>query len=147
MGLGIPLVGVSTLDVIALQASLHGGRVLVATPAGRGQVFVATYAGQGEDWRRTSDYRLETVDEVAGLTVDADLLAGDAAESVARKVQELGRSVDVEPAPWCVRRAGFLAELGRRYLDAHGQSQLHELEPLYLRRSAAEERRCGGSVE
>jgi tRNA threonylcarbamoyladenosine biosynthesis protein TsaB len=41
MGLGIPLVGVSTLDVIGLQSSLCGGRVLVVTQAGRGQVFLA----------------------------------------------------------------------------------------------------------
>jgi tRNA threonylcarbamoyladenosine biosynthesis protein TsaB len=147
LGLGIPLIGVSTLDVIGLQASFQAGKVAVAMQAGRGLVYLAAYEGRGEHWRRTSEYRLASMDEAALRAGEANLLAGDAAEVVARKLLETGRMVDVEPPPWRMRRAGFLAELGKRYLDADGRDQLHELEPLYLRRSAAEEKRCAGSVE
>jgi hypothetical protein len=98
-------------------------------------------------WQRTSDYRLADLDEAAAAASASDLVAGDAAESVARKLQEAGERINVEPEPWRVRRAAFLAELGHRYLEADGRDQLHELEPLYLRRSAAEERRCAGPVE
>jgi tRNA A37 threonylcarbamoyladenosine modification protein TsaB len=120
---------------------------VVVTQAGRGQVFLATYVGRDDTWRRTSDYRLANIDEAVAMAGNADLLAGGAAEIVARKLRETGRGFDVEPGPWRVRRAAFLAELGRRYLEAQGPDQLNELEPLYLRRSAAEERRCAGSME
>src|SRR5205823_11568995 len=71
----------------------------------------------------------------------AGWLAGCGAEAVAETMQARGLRPTVAPPVWQMRRAAFLAELGRRYLEAGGVDQLANLEPLYLRRSAAEERR------
>jgi len=51
-------------------------------------------------------------------------------------------ALSLAPKTIQLRRAGFFAALGRRYLAAGGETQLDTLEPIYLRKSAAEEKRA-----
>lgn len=142
MGLSIPLVGVSTLDIVGLQASAGNSSVWAVLDAGRGQVFAAHYVGEDDRWRRDSEYLLVTPPELEALVGNGDLLAGSAAERMAAV-----RGNGAMTGPWAPRRAGFLAELGRRYLAASGGDQLHTVQPIYLRRSAAEEKRASSRQE
>lgn len=147
LALAVPLVGISTLDVIAHQASAISPDVWAIVPAGRGQVSLAHYTGGLPEWRRVSDYRTVTIEDAAWMVEGAGLLAGCGADEVGRMVQERGQPVWLEPAGWRMRRAVFLAELGRRYLEAGGGDQLDSLAPLYLRRSSAEEKRIARAQE
>jgi tRNA threonylcarbamoyladenosine biosynthesis protein TsaB len=145
LGLRVPLVGVSTLDVIAYQHSDTGKDVLAVVPAGRGQVYMARYHGQGSDWRRASEYSIAGYAEAAREVEDSTLIVGPGASAV---LSEFAASAGAAAAPVgasAFRRAAYLAELGKQYLDAGGEDQLTHLEPLYLRRPAAEEKR--GSSE
>jgi tRNA threonylcarbamoyladenosine biosynthesis protein TsaB len=135
MALSIPLVGISTLDVIAFQASHSAASIWAVVGAGRDQVFAAHYTGAGTNWGRDSDYLLLTAGELIQRIGPGDVAAGPGI------VQVDPEAVPCEPSPWGHRRAGFLAELGRRYLAAGGEDQLQTVRPLYLRRSAAEEKR------
>lgn len=157
MALAIPLVGISTLDAIAFQASISGGHVWAAIPAGRGQLYLAHYAGNPDSWTRLSEYLLVSTEEAASLLSSSHSLAGPGAELLSRtspqareadatsKASEDLRAQGTKltaPLWLALRRAGFLAELGRRYLASGGNDQLDSLEPLYLRQSAAEEKRA-----
>jgi tRNA threonylcarbamoyladenosine biosynthesis protein TsaB len=141
LALDIPLVGVGTLDVIAWQASALSPHVLAALPAGRGQVYAARYAGRGSGWSCVAGPRIQSIQSASAGLGDS-LLAGDAAGVVAAAVREAGSSPQVAPATWNLRRPGFLAELGGLYFRSGGPDQRDRLEPLYLRRSAAEEKRA-----
>ncbi len=141
LALQVPLVGISTLDVIGFQSSRTARDVWAIVSAGRDQVRLGHYQGDGGGWERIGEYRTTSIAEAALLVGGADLLAGCGAEMVARELSRRGLEMRVEPAVWRMRRASFLAELGRRYLEAGGSDQLETLEPLYLRRSAAEEKR------
>ncbi|MGH2441664.1 MAG: tRNA (adenosine(37)-N6)-threonylcarbamoyltransferase complex dimerization subunit type 1 TsaB [Chloroflexota bacterium] len=144
-GLQVPLVGISTLDVIAFQASLYPGRVWALQPAGRDEIFSAAYQG-GPSWRRISEYRRTAASELATEYTSDVLLAGSGTVVLA---EHLGGFPTVyAPGPlFAVRRAGYLAELGRRYFDDNGTDQADSLQPLYLRRSAAEENRTSDTRE
>ena len=141
MALDVPMVGVSTLDAIALQSLCLSSSVFAALPAGRGQVYGAQYEGDWSTVTRLSEYMILEVEQAASIA--SGLVAGEAASDViaARR----GPGAWLPPSPWRLRRAAFLAELGNRYLEAGGRDQRDSLEPLYLRRSAAEEKRMGSS--
>lgn len=139
----IPLVGVPTLDALAFQASALSTDVTAVLSAGRGDVYVARYMGQGENWKLTTAYLLMSLGDTVELA-EGSLLVGDASAAVAEAGRSAGITLSVAPVLWQLRRPGFLAELGKRYLDAGGADQRDTLEPLYLRRSAAEETRAAG---
>jgi tRNA threonylcarbamoyladenosine biosynthesis protein TsaB len=140
MALDIPVAPVGTLDAIGWQASALAPSVLALLPAGRGQVYAALYVGKDESWRRVETPHILTVAEAVELG-RAALLAGEAARIVAEAARGNGETPSLAPPAWNLRRPGFLAELGRLYLDSGGSDQRDQLEPQDLRRSAAEEKR------
>lgn len=143
----MPLVGISTLDMIAYQASCCSQDVWAVLPAGRGQVYLAHYVGSPGDWRRDTEYTIATMTEAADRTARARFIAGSGAAPLAEELRARGHEPTLAPPAWRLRRAAFLAELGRRYLDAGGHDQVDLVEPLYLRRSAAEEKRAAMGQE
>lgn len=138
---GIPLIGISTLDILGLAGLFLSGEVLATIPAGRQQLYVGSYQGDAERLIRTRDYAILLPSEVAAWAGPQTLLCGPGAAEVVIEIERQGWSARQEPSVWRIRRAGFLAELGRRRLAEGGVDDLHTLEPLYLRRSAAEEQR------
>jgi tRNA threonylcarbamoyladenosine biosynthesis protein TsaB len=144
MARGLPLTGVSTLDVTAWQLSPMSDQILTAINAGRGQVYVAAYEGNGENWSRITDYSIQSIADAAASAGDR-LVVGEAADTMVEAANAAGRAIQTAPVGWNVRRPAFLAELGWRYFRAGGADQRERIEPLYLRRSAAEEKRAAGA--
>lgn len=141
MGFDVPIVGISSLDAIGLQASWWDGPVWALIPAGRGEVYTASYRGSEGAWQRTSLPSRSSLDDIADAYDPGVLLAGPCAPAVSGILRERGVEPRQEAGLRSVGRSAFLAELGRRYFDAGGTDQLDTLELLYLRRSSAEERR------
>jgi tRNA threonylcarbamoyladenosine biosynthesis protein TsaB len=141
MALDVPVVGIGTLDTTAWQVAPLSPAVVAVLPAGRAQVYAARYEGRGSGWRQVQPPQILSLDTAAELGQGA-LLVGEAAEEIAEAARQAGYDPTVAPAAWNIRRPGFLAELGWLYFQSGGSDQRHQLEPLYLRRSAAEEKRA-----
>jgi len=141
LALEAPLVGVSTLDVIGYQSSCWGSPVFAVISAGRDEVYLGESREVEGHWEAAGSPEIVRVEEVAARATEQVIIAGPAAVAVAVAMRELDKRARLLPLGWRLRRAGFLAELGEAYFAAGGSSQLDELEPLYLRRSAAEEKR------
>jgi tRNA threonylcarbamoyladenosine biosynthesis protein TsaB len=141
LALGIPLIGVSTLEVIAFPGMRVATDVVATIPAGREQLYVGHFHGNEERWERIRDYAIMRPSEVAELVDQYTLLSGSGAAMVAEELRRKGRPARVEPLVWRLRRPGFLAELGSGRLAEGVVDQIHTLEPMYIRRSAAEEKR------
>jgi tRNA threonylcarbamoyladenosine biosynthesis protein TsaB len=139
----IPLVGISTLDVVGYQAAHEGRLVLATLSAGRGQLFAAAYGGSQRSWHRVGEYRLAGVTELAVDLLPGTYLAGEGTDALAAAAAARAGSVEVQPSSDRLRRAGYLAELGREHLEEGGSDQVDQLEPMYLRMSAAEENFAG----
>jgi tRNA threonylcarbamoyladenosine biosynthesis protein TsaB len=147
LALAIPLVGISTLDVIAFQVAEPDRGVLATVPAGRGEICCARYQLQGTDLLRNTDYvRLEP-GAALDLLKEGDIVAGPGSEATVGALSGAAARFTVVHPARSFRRSSFLAELARRYFDAGGENQVDDVEPLYLRRPSAEERRSSAGRE
>ena len=119
--LEIPVYGVCTLDVLAVEAVDTGsviGEFVVATDARRKEVYLASYDAEG--------HRLDgpVVDKPAALATDG-LVVGEGADA-------LPGALPARLPPRAARApAGWPATV------AEERAELHDPEPLYLRRPDA----------
>lgn len=147
MALEIPLAGVGTLDVIGFSAAQADRTVWACLPAGRGELYIASYHGFGGDWSRRLQPTRLPLTAAAELVKSGDSLSGSGSDILAEAVAWRGTGVLVAPLSARFRRAGYLAELSRRDVASQGPSELDRIQPLYLRRAAAEERRAAAGEE
>ncbi|MFC1939156.1 tRNA (adenosine(37)-N6)-threonylcarbamoyltransferase complex dimerization subunit type 1 TsaB [Chloroflexota bacterium] len=132
--LGIPIIGVSTLEVEAYQ---HAGRGLPVCPifnARRGEIAVARYQMKRSKWYQLAAEYITTVDALCSQITDKTVFCGEFVPSIETQLKKhLGRKAVVLPPAAGLRRASFLAELGLKRLKAGDCDDLYTLQPLYLR--------------
>lgn len=149
LALSVPLVGVSTLDVIGWGARLATAEVWALLDAGRGEVYAAAYDPADAEPRRwsprtldtgggrgASDYHILTPSALAPLLSEGATLVGELrpATSAALEMALAGRACRLaldEP-----RHGAWLAALGEARMAAGMGVSPAALEPLYLRRPA-----------
>ncbi len=138
--IGCPLVGLDSLEVVAQNAPPEALSVRVASDAQRGELYAADFArpAPGQPLRRTGPTRIEASEAWLARLAPGDYALGPALERPALAtpdgVLRVAPGLD-HPAPaplLCLARAALAA--GRR-------DDPWALEPIYLRRSAAEEKR------
>ena len=155
--LRVPLVGISTLDIIAAQQQQWRGPICAVLEAGRGELYAACYLfdESGEAWqlnydiRRLTDYLLEAptqlkeylqahLNEWAGVPGERELppilFCGEMGEaSRAALSAQLPEGVFLTPLQ-STRHAVTLATLAFRQINGGIVDDPLLLEPLYLRR-------------
>ncbi len=129
---GLPLIGVSTLDVVA-AAQGHDRRPLCAVlEAGRGRICVATYHWRFGAWRVREEPHLTTWEQVADEIAQPTLFCGEVDRAGAQVLADLGDQAILLPAANRLRRAGFLAELAWKRLRRDETDDPTTLIPIYL---------------
>ena len=135
---GARLAAVDTFEAIAANSPSDADAVQVIADAQRGDLFVADYrrlpAGQWACVHPPSIVR--AVDWFASLTV-RDLVSGPGLQSYPPSGPIIWRCL---PAPAWNPSARKVAEIGLRQIHLGRLADVETLEPLYLRRSAAEEK-------
>jgi tRNA threonylcarbamoyladenosine biosynthesis protein TsaB len=133
LSLGVPIVGIPTLDIVAYAHLGQELPICAIIQAGRGRICAAFYEGLGTGWQRLTDYHLATVEELSALVKAPTLFCGEIDSSLNEALQaHIGaRAVMASPAS-SLRRAGYLAELGWQRLRSGERDDLTALEPLYL---------------
>jgi tRNA threonylcarbamoyladenosine biosynthesis protein TsaB len=133
----VPVVGVSSLDAMAENAP-HGERVVCARDARRGSLYARTYHRQPDGAVPEGPLRLLPLTGVRD-TLPADaLVIGDALDRFADLLSGDGRT----PGDRDLWRstAVAVARIGARLVHERGPDDPHDLAPIYLRASEAEER-------
>lgn len=132
--LGVPLVGVSTLEVEAYQQAERGLPVCPVFNAGRGEIATAMYQKKGRQWRQLIAEHLTTVEALCSRITTKTVFCGEFVPSIAAelKKQLKQKAVVLSPAAG-LRRAGFLAELGLKRFEVGDYDDPVTLQPLYLR--------------
>ena len=132
-----PIVGVSTLDVLAEGASAAGhGSVAALVHARPGEVFWALYRCEGADVKRVTEDQVSTVEDVIGTASGEArvVFCGSGAEGN-RQVLEDRFGPGSVLAPWFnTPRASVLASLGLRRLLQGEPDDVESLVPSYVRR-------------
>lgn len=132
--LGVPLVGVSTLEVEAYQQAERGLPICPVFNAGRGEIATAMYQKKGNQWRRLIAEHLTTVDTLCSQITTKTVFCGEFVPSIAAELKKrLKQKAVLLSAAAGLRRAGFLAELGLKRFEAGDYDDLVTLQPLYLR--------------
>jgi tRNA threonylcarbamoyladenosine biosynthesis protein TsaB len=138
--LGLPLAGLDSFEAVARSAPAESQWIRVIADAQRGDVFAADYRRlePGGDLERVGQVRLEAASAwLGGLVEGAYVMARDAA----RLGLMLPPTVEVAPESRTLADGRILIAMTREAADRGRRDDPWFLEPLYLRRSAAEEKR------
>jgi len=137
LALNIPVVGISTLEV---EASPYAATTLPICPiqnAGRGEIATALFQTKRGKWRRVVEEHITTIEKLITEIKGPTIFCGEMQQAVMLQLEEkLGRKARIIKGSAGLRRAGCLAELGWRRLEAGDFDHSPTLEPLYLRRPA-----------
>lgn len=140
--LGIPLVGVSALEVQAYAYASTGLPICPLQDAGRGELAVALYRSFYRRWRQLRPEGIVSWEELQDLIRQPTIICGDLYPHLAPELRRrLGQKAILAPFSASPRRAGHLAELGWRLLKKGQLPHPDLVQPLYLRRPAVTERR------
>jgi tRNA threonylcarbamoyladenosine biosynthesis protein TsaB len=135
LALGIPVVGVPTLDALAAALPFAAWPVCPVLDARKGEVYACRYRWEGTGWRREWEYLALPPEALAARLDEPTIVLGDGAALV--------RSPHAHPAPPHRRlpSPAAVAVLGRARLLAGERVAPADLLPIYLRPSEAELKR------
>lgn len=134
-----PVVGVNTLDALALNAAETSETVCAAIDARRGEVYTASYRLQS----RVTDYRAAPFSDVlSGLKGQPAVFVGDAAVAYADMIREADAAFRIAPEGLLWQRASSVGLCAYASFLAGVYQDAYSLEPLYLRETQAERMRA-----
>ena len=136
--LSIPLVGISTLNILAAKAQ-YNGVILPIIDARKGEVFTAPFEiDKSGDVKRLGDYSSLKPDELFNLNNlhgGQCLLLGSGVPIVK---DIMGDNVKIADEKLWNVDAAFLCRLALKKFEQVGASVPEEIKPLYVRKSDAE---------
>ena len=133
--LGIPIVGISTLEVEAYQHAETGLPICPIFNAGREEIATAIYQKKRNEWCQLVSQHLTTVDALCSQITTKTIFCGEFIPFIATQLRKkLRQKAIIPPSAALFRRAGFLAELGLNRLKAGDYDNPATLQPIYLRR-------------
>ena len=139
--LSIPLYGLSNLDSLAYQHADISTRLTVwaAVMIGRERLAVASYRtttprGGIPEWRRTSDYRNVSINELCDLLTSPAYVVGELNHVMVQEIEaRAGDLVTIAPPAAALRRAAYIAELAwRRKQRGDLGDDVADLQAIYL---------------
>ena len=133
--LGIPIVGISSLEVEAYQYAETGLPICPIFNAGRGEIATALYQKDHGEWRRLIAEHITTIEALCLQIKAKTIFCGEFIPSITPELTKRLKQKAVIPSPFTsLRRASFLAELGLKQLEAGNGDDVATLQPIYLRR-------------
>jgi tRNA threonylcarbamoyladenosine biosynthesis protein TsaB len=140
MALRVPMIGLSSLDLLAYPVRWSSRLIVPVIDARRGEVFWARYRQVSGGVQRLSDYQVGSAEDLAADLQAGNedaLLVGDGALRYRSAFDELGK-VEIATLGNAYPTASALVELAQPRALREEFVHPSELEPLYLRKSDAE---------
>ena len=136
----IPVVGISTLDVVAAgvplsepsESSGQRRRLAAVVQAGRGRLAVGWYNAGETGWQADGPATVTTADELEESIHKPVLICGEMSADERQRLARRFRNVSLASPAQCVRRPGILAELAWQKWQAGLIDSPATLAPIYL---------------
>ena len=133
LSLGIPLLGVSTLEAESYPFSYTGLPICPIIKASRREIATALYQWQNDDLNRLREEHLTTLAALCAEVRRETLFCGEINDMADEIRQSVGELALIPPRAARLPRAGFLAALGWQKLNRGERDNPAALQPLYLR--------------
>lgn len=130
--LGLPLLGIPTLDAVAYPHGGYGHPVRAVIAAGRGRFVSALYDWPEGSLRRLTEYENTTLEGLAALVAAPTLVCGELPQDRLDAWRELAPEALLTSPTLNARRAGCLAELAWARFRRDEWDDADTLEPVYL---------------
>lgn len=136
------LIAVDTLQALAQQIYAGEPRVTVISDAQRNELFINEYEWDSENAcrRPCGEIRIESLDELQQSLSDSEFVTGPGLQKHAGVLTQICRLSD---ARYWLPKAGSVLKIGQISYVEEEFSDMYLLEPLYIRRSYAEEKAAG----
>ncbi len=128
----IPLVGVPTLDVLALSQPISSLSLAAVLEAGRKRMSVGWYRVEHGSWLSTGQLENLNTDEFVDAIQEPTWICGELTDRVRTRLRQLGKNVQIASPAQSVRRAAFLAEIAWNRWQAGKADDPATLAPEYL---------------
>jgi tRNA threonylcarbamoyl adenosine modification protein YeaZ len=140
--LGIPIVGIGTLESTAYQHAGSGLPVCAIQNAGREEIATATFQKKRSRWCQITPEHITTIAGLFFEIQDKVIFCGEINAAAISQIKKLFKAKAVIPTPASqLRRAAYLAELGQQRIAAGDFDDVAILQPIYLRRPPITERK------
>ena len=131
MSLGIPLLGIPTLDILVRGQAVEKGDLLAVLAAGRNRLAGVWYNKTDMGWEPRSEAVALTAEGILTQIQGQTYICGEITQEERRALRS-DRRVTVAPPAQCVRRPAILAEMAWERLRRGSQSDIAGLVPIYL---------------
>lgn len=138
--LRVPMIGVSSLDLLAFPVRFSPRLIVSAIDARRGELYYAFYRQVPGGVQRISEHAVGSADDLASellATGEDALLVGDGAHRYREAFDGLARVEIVDPGN-SHPSAASLVQLAHAQALREDYHRIDEIEPIYLRRPDAE---------
>ncbi|MFN2304940.1 MAG: tRNA (adenosine(37)-N6)-threonylcarbamoyltransferase complex dimerization subunit type 1 TsaB [Anaerolineales bacterium] len=132
LALKIPLVGIPSLDVIALAQPVNEKPLIAVLSAGRTRLAYAEYRLEDTQWQQVSQPAVIEPKDLVKTITEPTLVAGELSESARAIISRRWKNAILASPAHALRRASYLAEIAWRRLTAGDTDDIHHLAPIYL---------------
>lgn len=140
--LDIPIVGVPTLAALAYNYPVPNVYLAPLLDAQKGNAYIGLYLWENNTLKEIYAPDVEVFDEILikGNELDKPVIfMGEIAVKNTDKIKSIGKNILLAMPHMIMPRAGSVAMLGQAMLVEGKADHVMHLEPLYIRRSEAEE--------
>lgn len=139
--LKVPIVGMSSLDILAFGARTTRREIGAVMDARRGEVFSGFYRSVPGGVMRVGEYRVDRPEALAAellATAEDVLLVGNGAILYRQELEQAGPRVAFAPVALSTPLASALVEVAGPRFIREETDRLSDVVPIYLRKTDAE---------
>lgn len=132
LALHLPMVGIPTLDILAVAQPPNEVPLVACLQAGRKRIAYQVYEwSHRKGWQTEMEPHLATADEFASLFPEKVIICGELSKEQREQIRKLDQFSLTSPA-LSLRRPAFLAELAWRRFTKKDIDDPATLAPIYL---------------
>ena len=128
----MPVIGISTLDIVAAAVPLSGRKLAAVVQAGRGRLALGWYTAAENGWLADGPVVVTTADELVESIHKPVIICGEMSADERQRLARKFKNVSLASPAQCVRRPAILAELAWQKWQAGKIDSAASLAPIYL---------------
>ena len=128
----IPVIGISTLDIIAAAQPVGKNPLAVVIQAGRKRIAVGWYKCLKNEWQAQGEVKGATIDELADEIESPTYVAGELSSDDRSRLARKRVNILLASPVYCIRRPSILADLAWARWQKNDVDDAATLAPVYL---------------